>query len=249
MWKPEPKVGGWFKKREAWSELYRQWEYLALLGEEGIRYFHHLMQVNNKITHINQGFDEVKKDIIKMRYKLKQTEPKSYKKAFDTVLKEITDLRCKKEEKFKNEIHNKTENFECSLLMPSCVNRAKVSRIPAFTEDGFRYVGQEEGKTFSWGILHGPDSENYYPYPKFIDKENKDYSYEDNMDVMSSLVFVLNYVLEKSRNGYYSSSSGKMLPKPLCESVKALSSCIKKYDVELSESYLRGYKDGRKAKY
>ena len=249
MWKPEPMIVGRFKKNEAWRELDRQWDYLAPLGEERIRYFHHLMQVNNKITHLNQGFEEVKKDIIKARYKLKQIPLKDYKATFDNVLKELAKFRDKKESILKEEIHDKTEKFECSLLTPSCINASVAARRPRFTEDGFRYVGQEEVTSFSWGILHGPDSGNYYPYPKFIDKENKDYSYEEEMDVMSSLVFVLNYVLEKSRNGYYSSSSGKMLPKPLCESVKALSSCIKKYDLELSETYLRGYRDGRKARY
>ncbi len=231
-------------------ELERLWNYLTPLGEERIRMFVHLMQVNNRRRHIEQNYELVKRQIREKDYSLKPIE--NHRSVFNKVLEELKDSRKKQREELLKDITVPLEMFDNGLLRPSSLN----------TKDewnkGFKikYIQNEElpdPQLYSWGVkpFNKNKSDKFIWFDEVSLNGKEDYCYEPEMDVVSSLEFALDYILKRSKNTMHSCIfvTDRALPVPFCESIKAISSCLKKYDKELTDAYLRGARDVTKTKH
>lgn len=223
------------------------WEYLAPLGEDRERMFVHLMQVNHKITHIQQGFDEVKDDIVKRRYVLRAVSKKGdFLVLFDTVLDELLRKVQEQREEFEAPARIQLERASTISFKPSKFKDEDnwysfINKNPSIKSLNDEL--SERIHTFSWGAL--PHKFRYPDEYPFMDPEerkctssNYSYEYEESMDVLSSIEFALDIVIKTGKNSGFALS--ERLPSHFIQLVKCLESARKKHQAELTDSYLRG---------
>lgn len=229
----------------------RLWSYLSPLGEERTKMFVHLMQVNNKKKHFQQGFEFVKRDIIRKNYELTPVQKKE-RENFNKVLVELLDRKEEQRQQILLMSQKPLEIFDRCLLKPSKLFNDYGIAFPSFKMIK-AWEGKEPQEIHSWGVQNMTNffDEEYSGDVVFntLNKENAyDYTYEEEMDVLSSLQFALDYILVRSNSAIRGFNCDTKLPVPVCETVKSLTSCIKKLDKELTDAYLRGVNDTRKLK-
>lgn len=229
-------------------DINRLWYYLLPLGDERDRMFVHLMQVNNKRNHFEKGYDQVKSDIINGNYTLRPLKNK-YKESFNEVLEELLEKKEYQRQNLVLMFQKPLDLFDRSNLKPSKFYYDLDLHSLDKMIKGWK--PEEKKEVYSWGVksmnnFFDDDYTNDEIGDRFLKEESYEYKYEEEMDVFSSLEFALSYILARSKNGIRGFANDTKLPVPFCETVKALSSCIKKLDKDLTEAYLRGFNDARK---